>query len=157
MNLTETPEATNWPETYYVFIEKTGPFMTSAPAAWGEAHGKLPELLEHNRVTGYMSLYKMSSQIYRAGFALEAPPTELPKGLSYELFPGGSYSKFTLTGPYAQLGPASGRVWQLVKEQKLDLRDDFAIENYVNDPRATPADQLVTEILVPTNPQPAQP
>lgn len=53
MNLTEVPEAVIWPETHYVFVEKTGPC------------------------------------------------------------------------------------------------DDFAIENYVNDPRVTPADRLVTEILIP--------
>lgn len=150
MNLTEVPEIIQWPETYYVFVEKVGPFMTNAPAAWGEAHGVLAELLKHNRVTGYMSLYKMPAGIYRAGFALEAPPSELPAGLQYELFQGGKYSKFTLTGPYTQLGPASGRVWELVSSIPIELRDDFAIENYVNDPRTTAAEDLVTEILVPT-------
>jgi effector-binding domain-containing protein len=30
------------------------------------------------------------------------------------------------------------------------VRDDFAIENYMNDPRATPEDQLITHILIPT-------
>ncbi|HEY2857895.1 MAG TPA: GyrI-like domain-containing protein [Terracidiphilus sp.] len=150
MNLTEVPEVVHWPETYYVYVEKVGPFMENAPAAWGEAHGLLGELLEHNRVTGYMSLYKGEAQVYRAGFALEAPPSELPKGLTYELFPGGKYSKFTLIGPYTQLGPASGRVWQLVKELPIDARDDFAIENYVTDPRVTPAEELKTEIMVAT-------
>lgn len=150
MNLTEVPEIILWPETYYVFVEKVGSFMTNAPAAWGDAHGLVPELQKHNRIKGYMSLYKVQTGVYRAGFALEAPSSELPAGLTYELFPGGKYSKFTLTGPYSQLGPASGRVWELVKSLPVDLRDDFAIENYVNDPRTTPVDELVTEILVPT-------
>jgi effector-binding domain-containing protein len=35
-------------------------------------------------------------------------------------------------------------------ETNIALRDDFAIEHYVNDPRITPEDELVTEILVPT-------
>lgn len=150
MNLTEAPEVVNWPETYYIFVEKTGPFMQSAPAAWGEAHALAEEVLKHNRITGYMSLYKMDSKVYRAGFALEAPPSQLPKGLTYEVFPGGKYSKFTLTGPYTQLGQASGRVWELVQQIPIDVRDDFAIENYVSDPRTTAADDLQTEILVPT-------
>ena len=46
--------------------------------------------------------------------------------------------------------PASGRVWQIVSESKLPLRDAWAIENYVNDPRTTAEADLVTEILVPT-------
>jgi predicted transcriptional regulator YdeE len=149
MNLTETPETVNWPETYYVFVEKIGPFAKNAPAAWGEAHPLAPELLKHNRIIGYMSLYKMPQQVYRAGFALEAPPSELPKGLTYELFEGGKYSKFTLTGSYTQLGPASGRVFEMVKEQGIATREDFNIENYVNDPRTTPEEELITEILIP--------
>jgi effector-binding domain-containing protein len=35
-------------------------------------------------------------------------------------------------------------------EKQIHLRDDFAIENYTNDPKTTPEEQLVTEILVPT-------
>jgi effector-binding domain-containing protein len=55
-----------------------------------------------------------------------------------------------LTGPYSDLGPASGRVQEIISEKKLPLRDDYFIENYVNDPRTTPEDQLITQILVPT-------
>jgi effector-binding domain-containing protein len=41
-------------------------------------------------------------------------------------------------------------VWAIAAEMKIQLRDDFAIENYVNDPDSTPEDKLVTEILIPT-------
>lgn len=150
MNLTESPELITWPETYYVFVEKTGPFALTAPQAWEEAHRLLPELTLRNKVTGFMSLYKLWSKTYRAGFVLEAPPSELPKGLKYELFEGGHYLKFTLTGPYAQLPHASRRVFELVEEEEMETREDWYIENYVNDPKTTPEDKLVTEILVPS-------
>jgi effector-binding domain-containing protein len=107
-------------------------------------------LLENNRITGYMALYKMGPKIYRAGFSIAAPPVNLPEGLRYEKFPGGKYVRFILTGPYTDLPKASGRVWGIVSEKKIDLRDDFAIENYINDPRSTPEDQLVTHIMIPT-------
>ncbi len=149
MNLTQEPEYILWPETYYVFVEKTGPFMQNAPAAWGEAHALVPALLEHNKIAGYLSLYKMNTGTYRAGFALEAPPSELPRGLAYEKFEGGRYAKFVLTGPYSQLGPATGRVMEMVKEQGIDVRDGWNIENYVNDPRTTPEAELISEICVP--------
>jgi len=149
MDLTEVPEIVNWPQTYYVFVEKVGAFPMSAPQAWGEAHARAPELTLHNRVTGYVSLYKIWSKTYRAGFALEARPSELPKGLKYEVFEGGKYSRFTLTGPYSLLPQASGRVLELVEEQGIETREDWYIENYVNDPRVTPAEKLVTEILIP--------
>jgi predicted transcriptional regulator YdeE len=150
MDLTEVPEIMSWPRTYYVYIEKVGPFPLSAPQAWSEAHALLPELTLRNRVAGYMSLYKLWSKTYRAGFTLEAPPSELPKGLKYEVFEGGKYSKFTLTGPYTLLPQASSRVFELVEEQGIETREDWYIENYVTDPKVTPAEKLVTEILVPT-------
>lgn len=151
MNLTLEPEIVHWPETHYVFVEKVGPVMQNAPAAWGEAHASSPAVLEHNEIRQYTSLYRMGPpNIYRAGFGLAAPPKDLPEGLSYEKFPGGKYSRFVLTGPYSQLGQASGKVWSTVAEKGIKVRDDWAIENYLNDPRVTPPEQLVTEILVPT-------
>jgi predicted transcriptional regulator YdeE len=151
MNLTEKPDTLQWPETHYVFLEKVGPIPQNAPQAWQEFHTFMPGLQARYSITGAMSLYKMGPQIYRAGYMLAAPPLDLPAGLRYEKFAGGKYARFTLKGPYAQLGPATGRVMQLVAEQHLPLRDDFNIENYVTDPSKTPEDQLITEILVPVD------
>jgi TetR/AcrR family transcriptional repressor of nem operon len=150
LRLTEAPEVVNWPETHYVFIEKVGPFPNTAPQAWQQLHPLVPKLLAQNKITGYMSLYKVAPQIYRAGVALAAAPKDLLAGLAYEKFPGGKYSRFVLTGPYSNLPEACGRVCQIVAETNLVLRDDFGIENYISDPRTTPEEQLVTEILVPT-------
>lgn len=150
MNLTEQPEIVNWPETHYVFVEKVGPFMNTAQQAWQNAHEFVPELSKNNKITGYMSLYKVGPQVYRAGFALATAPVELPAGLSYEKFAGGKYSRFVLTGSYRQLPQASGRVFELMAEKEIQVRDDFNIENYVNDPKTTPEDQLITDILIPT-------
>jgi len=152
MNLTETPVIVTWPETHYVFLEKIGPFQNTAPAAWGSVHQFVPAISEHNKITGYMSLYKVGPKIYRAGVSLAAAPQpqQLPEGLTYEKFKGGKYMKFVLTGPYSNLGQASGRVFEIVAEKKIQLRDDYCIENYANDPRTTPEDKLITEILVPT-------
>ena len=151
MNLTEEPTVVTWPATHYVFVEKTGPFMQTAPHAWQTAHSLVPQLTERNNITGYMSLYKMSQKVYRAGFALAAEPAGLPEGLQYERFSGGKYSRFVLTGPYSNLPQASGRVWQIAADKKIPQRDGFAIEHYANDPRITPEEQVVTEILVPTS------
>jgi effector-binding domain-containing protein len=150
MNLTEKPDTLTWPETHYVFLEKIGPFQSTAPQAWQSLHQLVPRISEHNQITGYMSLYKVGPNIYRAGVSLAATPKNLPEGLEYTLFKGGKYNRFTLTGPYSNLPEASRRVAGIVSETKPPLRDDFFIENYVNDPRTTPEAQLTTEILVPT-------
>jgi predicted transcriptional regulator YdeE len=150
MNLTEEPEIVHWPETHYVFIEKIGPFMNTAPQAWGELHRSVPAIAEKNQIEKYFSFYKMGPDTYRAGVSVAAPPVELPEGLQYEKFAGGKYSRFVLTGPFSDLPQASGRAWQLAGEKKIPLRDDFAIEHYVKDPRVTPEAELVTEILIAT-------
>ncbi|HTW62786.1 MAG TPA: GyrI-like domain-containing protein [Terracidiphilus sp.] len=149
MALKETPDTVQWPETHYVFLEKIGSIPQNAPQAWQEFHKFMPELQARNQVTGAMSLYRMGPEIYRAGYRLAAPPAELPAGLRYEKFAGGKYTRFVLKGPYTQLGPATGRVMQLAAEQRIPLRDDFNIENYVNDPSKTPEAELITEILIP--------
>ncbi|MGD0832081.1 MAG: GyrI-like domain-containing protein [Terracidiphilus sp.] len=150
MNLTLEPEVTTWPETHYVFVERSGPFQKAAPDAWTTAHSLAPRVKEHNQIAGYMTLYKIGPKVYRAGFSLAAPPKELPEGLTYEKFAGGKYSRFVLTGPYDNLPAASGRVWEIVAEKAIPVRDDFSIEHYITDPNFTPPDQLLTEILVPT-------
>jgi len=150
MNLTETPELVQWHPTHYVFIEKTGPFMKVAPEAWGLAHSLVPLIEEHNQISGYTTLYKMSPNVYRAGLVLAAPPVKLPPEFTYELFEGGEYSKFVLTGRFSDLGSATGRVFELASKNDWMLRADWCIENYVTDPRVTPEDKNVIEILIPT-------
>jgi DNA gyrase inhibitor GyrI len=150
MNLSENPEYVNWPEMHYVFVERVGPFMENAGKAWQQAHTLVPALSENNSITGYMALYKGGPKIYRAGFSVAVAPVKLPEGLQYEKTPGGRYLRFQLTGPYDQLPQASGRAWSIVAEKKIEVRDDFAIENYANDPRTTPPEQLVTHIMIPT-------
>ena len=150
MNLNEHPELITQPPMHYVFVERVGPFMQNAGAAWQEAHKLAPALREANHVTGYMALYKMGPKIYRAGFSIAAEPVKLPDGLKYEKVQGGKYVRFELTGPYDQLPQASGRAWAIVAEKKIEVRDDFAIENYVNDPRMTPPEKLITHIMIPT-------
>jgi effector-binding domain-containing protein len=73
-----------------------------------------------------------------------------PRNLAQPVkIPGRICRRFVLTGPYSGLPEASGRVYETVSQKKIQLGDDFRIENYVNEPRTTPEDQLVTEILVP--------
>jgi effector-binding domain-containing protein len=150
LQLTEEPEIVTWPEMYYVFVEKIGPFLSSAPEAWGQLHKLTDAIAEHNKITGYTSLYKVGPKIYRAGVSVSDEPKNLPAGVESTRFKGGKYSQFTLTGRFADLPDASRRVFEIVAEKKIQLRDDLCIENYVTDPRVTPEDQNVIQIAVPT-------
>ncbi len=151
MNLTESPDAIVWPATHYVYVEKIGPFQDTAAQAWRELHALQASLREHDEITGAMALYKLAPQkIYRAGFMLAQAANRAVMGLEYVRFAGGKYARFVLKGPYSDLPMACGRVFQIVAESKIPQRDDFCIEHYVNDPRTTPEEQLITEILIPT-------
>jgi DNA gyrase inhibitor GyrI len=150
LKLTTQPDTVLWPETHYVYIEKIGPFQNTAQQAWHELQSIIPSIAENNQITAYTSLYKVGPQIYRAGVALRAEPKQLPASVHYSKFHGGKYLRFVLTGPYSVLPEASGRVFQMVADQKIPLRDDFYLENYLNDPKVTPEAELVTEILIPT-------
>lgn len=158
MNLTETPETVEWEDQHYVFVEREGPFKETAGPNWGEIHGThLPKLKANDKfqVKNYFSMYKMQPvNVYRAGVSLSVAPDseDLGEGLRYEHVPAGKYGKFTLTGPYAQLPEASGRVHEIVKSTNMDVRKDaFFVEHYANDPSTTPEDQLVTHIMIPIN------
>jgi len=106
MKLTEEPQIVTWPATHYIFIERIGPFQNTAAQAWQTLHQLVPAISEHNKITGYMSLYKVGPTIYRAGVSLAADPKNLPEGIAYEKFKGGKYSRFVLTGPNANLPQA---------------------------------------------------
>ena len=150
MNLTESGDIVNWPETHYVFVEKTGSIPKIAPEAWQTALSLVPQLAEKNQIAWNMSLYKMNPNVSRAGFVVAEKPAEVPAGLQYELFEGGKYSRFVLTGPFSDLPAATRRVFEIVAQRGTMLRSDFCIESYVSDPRTTPEDKLITEILIPT-------
>lgn len=150
MNLTEKPQTVTWPKIHYVYLERVGPFETNAKQAWVDFPPLIPKIAEHNQVTAVLSLYKMGPEIYRAGVAIAAPPQQLPEGLQSMEFDGGKYSRFVLTGPYSEIGPATDHVMKIVSATKLPVREDFFIENYLNDPTTTPEQELITEILVPT-------
>jgi hypothetical protein len=98
MKLTEVPEIVTWPETHYLFIEKIGPFQNTAPQAWQNMHQLVPKILEHNKIAGYLSMFKIGPQIYRAGVSVGAEPKNLPEGIAHTRFKGGKYSRFVLTG-----------------------------------------------------------
>ena len=150
MSASEVIDIISWPETHYVYVEKVGPFMQTAQQAWQQVHTFAAALSAHNQITGAFAMYKMNPPTYRAGFRIAAPPVELPSGLSYVKTEPGRFARYVVKGSYAQLPVESGKAWAEFAKSGLAARDAMAIENYANDPKNTPEDQLITEILMPT-------
>ena len=154
MNLSEFETVTR-PLTHYVFMEKRGPFAEVAPPLWNELQPMVPRLVQ-SQVREFLGVSGIDkgragedAMIYQAGVGLASEPAKLPVRLQHRVIPSGRYARFVLTGPYAQIWQAFDRVFKTVAERKVELRPEFCIENYLNDPRSTPEDQLLTEILVP--------
>ena len=108
--------------------------------------------MKNNKITGYTGLYKFKpAMTYRAGVSVADKPGDLPRGLAYELFEGGKYAQFVLTGPYSDLPEACGIVFKTVEDKKMKTRDGaFYIENYVNDPtQLVSGEQPIIQILIP--------
>ena len=156
MNLTKDFEIVTRPTTHYVFLEKHGPFAEVAPPAWEEMHPLMATQVRQDEIIEFLGLSgidrrKMGedSMIYQAGVAVSRPPKAQMKGLEYRKIEGGKYARFLLVGPYAHIAPAFDQVFKTLAEKQVQLREEYCIENYLNDPKVTPEDQLKTEILVP--------
>jgi len=155
MNLSATFETVTRPLTHYVFLEKRGPFGEVAPPLWNELQPLIPRL-EQSEIREYLGVSGVDksragedAMIYQAGVSMAAEPKKLPAGLRHRAIPAGRYARFVLTGPYAQIWMAFDRVFKTLAEKRVELRPEFCLENYLNDPRETPEEKLLTEILVP--------
>ncbi len=148
MNLSLTPENIQTQPYKYLFTEKMGPFHETAMPAWQEAHQKI--LASQLPTQGAMALIKLSpGPTYRAGFMVATQPEKIPEGLQYLELPSSFYAQFVLKGPYSQLGEAWGKVMEQVGTLELEIRDDFFIEYYANNPETTAEENLETHILIP--------
>jgi AraC family transcriptional regulator len=150
INLSAEPEAVTRPAMHYVFLEKTGHIPAIAQGAWQAVEKFAGQIAASGQIIGACALYKMQPEVYRAGYVLAERAASVPDGLSYEEVPAGKYARFVLNGPYSQLPEATSWAFKLVAEKQVPLRDGFNIESYVTDPRTTPQEKSITEILFPT-------
>ena len=155
MNLSAEFEPVSRPFTHYVFLEKHGPFAEVAPPLWNDLMPLLGQL-DQQQVREFLGLSGIDrtktgedTMIYQAGVALAQEPDRLPDGLQHRAIKAGNYARFLLIGPYSHIWMAFNRIFKELSEKRVPLRPEFCIENYLNDPRVTPEDQLQTELLVP--------
>ena len=156
MNLTSSPKMVTRPTTHYVFLQRQGPFSEIAPPTWDAMFPLLASQVEDKERVEFLGLSGIDrtkpgedSMIYQAGVAVKQAPAKELKGLQYRKIDGGKYARFLLIGPYSQIAAAFDRIFKTLAEKKIELREEFCIENYLNDPKETSEDQLQTEILIP--------
>ncbi|MEN0060120.1 MAG: GyrI-like domain-containing protein [Bdellovibrio sp.] len=155
-NITKTPEIVTRPKSYFIYLEKTGPFQVTAKAAWHEFWVKATNTVDEAQITSVLDMSKVditkpneSGNIFRAGVTLKAMPSKIPDGLRMREVMAGKYAKFVLTGSYEQLPHAFPQIFIILAEAKIRVRDEYCVSVYVNSPEKTSEDKLLTEIFIP--------
>lgn len=146
-------------ESHFVYFEDKGPFQEIAAPLWQKLIPLLPsikqDLIEEYVGMGIINTDNTGEEImiYHAGLIVKenakSSILETNKELKYRAVPSGKYAKFIHIGPYPLIWEAFNRSFQTLIEQKVALRKEYAIENYLNDPAVTPENELLTEILIP--------
>ena len=100
----------------------------------------------------FMTIYTATDDTsfqFKAGIAIEAAPTEPPKGdLAVGTTPEGRALKFVHRGPYDSMDATYDAITNYLDDKKLDAKDLF-VEQYATDPLTTPPENLVIDIYVP--------
>lgn len=156
LNLTEKPEIITRETTHFLHVRRTGLFAEVAMPAWYALFPLLESNVEKTNIKEFLGTSLMdlktqdeSSMFYDAGVSLIDKPKNVPKGMQYTKIASGKYARFILTGPYPGVWPAFEKIFRILAEKKIQLRDGACIENYINDPNVTPEEELITELLVP--------
>jgi hypothetical protein len=150
MNLNLDAKKQTWPKTYYLFIEKTGPFMETAPKAWQEFRSIIDPIVPKLKMKSFASLYKIHPEmIYRAGIMLNEKPAFDITGLQSEEFQGGDYLNYIFKGSYKEIPDACGKVYEDLHVKRIESSLNWAIENYMTNPETTAENENIVEILIP--------
>ena len=150
--LDDNGEVVNWPAAHYVYVEQSGSISTTARSCWTTLNANLPAIQNNNTVVKHAALYCCTTEpnVYRAGVFTAEQPVQLPAAVQSTQYGGGQYVRYVVRGSLIHLPEASGRVYASVVQRGLAWKkDEMSVEWYLKDPAVTPADEMVTEILVP--------
>lgn len=156
VNLSKKIEIVDRPSVHFLGVEKRGPFQEVAQVAWPEMFELIISKIDKSHIREFIGMSGLEknkkgddAQIYLAGLGLTEEPSKMLKGAVYRKIKAGRYAKFLLKGSYNQIWPAFRQIFITLAENNVVLREEFCIENYLNDPASTPEPELITEILVP--------
>jgi len=149
-------EVFDFPAVKFAYLEAIGPFSVHAPTTWRSFYTISQEVVPKEAIKYMAGLSKVDESksgdekyTYQAGVMLKDEVSSDFPGLLYREIPGGKFAKFRLSGPYAQLPHAYPLAMLRLKENGLELRQEFCMEIYVNTPGNAKEDELITDIYLP--------
>lgn len=153
LNLSQEPQIIERPEVTILSHEsKGGRFEEIATPVWEEflktlENGK--QDLSQSEFLGLSLVDQNENHYYKAAITVpQNVEINLPS-LKREVLAQSKYAKFILKGSYDGVWPAFDFAFKKLNEMGIKLEDSPCLENYINDPRQTPEDELITEILIP--------
>ena len=148
-------EITRMPEQRVAAVRHVGPYnqIGEASAAWRD---RRPGRLVREPDAAMIALYHDDPEATPAdqlrsdaGIGVTSD-ARLPRELAEQRLPAGRYAKTVHVGEYEKLADIWARfLGEWLPESGERLGSGPSYERYVNDPRKTPKDKLVTEIYVP--------
>jgi len=151
------PTIVTRPKSIIIYNEDCGPFEEIAPSVWEkflEYISKGNFIKDDAEFLGISDIKESESghqkHFYKAAVTINNNSGDTLAGsLKYGEIPPGKYAKFILNGSYLGLWPAFKKAFAYLNENNFELNNGPCLENYLNDPKYTPEDELITEILIP--------
>jgi AraC family transcriptional regulator len=154
--LQTTPKPATLPAQTLLYLTHTGPHNQMGPT-W-------EQLIKYAYAQRFISFWKMPQAI---GICYDSPEITDKTQLQYDCcvvvkngtrpqppfgvrqHPGGNYLLLTHKGPYEALKEYYRAIFRWLYDNQVALRDDYVLEKYLNHPRKTKPQNLLTEIYIP--------
>jgi effector-binding domain-containing protein len=116
--------------------------------AWGTIMQFLGELGEQPAGPPYVAYYNMDMQDLDIEIGFPVSTSVTGRGdIQASETPAGSYATCLHKGPYPEVGQAYDALWQWTNDNGREATG-IAYETYLNDPRETPPEELLTRVAL---------
>ena len=151
------PKIAELKENKVIFIQSIGDYGDNKTA---ETWNKLMDYVKKNKLFSWrMELFGIShddpniteTDKCRYDACVTVSKEIKPEGeIGFKIIEGGKYAIFRYKGPYTGFGHVYDAIFrQWLPQSSYELRNIPALEKYLNDPKKTRPEKLVTEIYIP--------
>ena len=140
-----------------IYVRLTGSYSgLKYMDAWKRLYAYVAEEKIYDECMEYLCIFHDDPKVtdpdkLRTDVCFVVPVPVQPKGeIGVKEIPGGKYLVFRYKGPYSQLGSVYDTIYgHWIPEKGYSISNHPGYELYVNDPRNTTPEELITDIYVP--------
>jgi AraC family transcriptional regulator len=153
------PKIVELKEKKVIFIQSIGKYGDNKTS---DTWNKLMDYIKKNKLFGWrMEFFGIShddpniteTDKCRYDACVTVSKEIKPDGeIGFKLIDGGKYAVFRYKGPYTDFGKVYETIFrQWLPQSDYELRNIPSLEKYLNDPKKTKPEKLITEIYIPVN------